>query len=177
MGVMKAFHIIIGAALVGAGALASVWVPFGLVGGIALAALIRVCWLEDNITSDLFGRKNLPNGYRNTAKFRRSILFRSFGIRPEEGRAEQSAHLMATAMRAEVQIWGALLLGLAATLVTQYGPFGMVANAAFGVALFLTALTRADRLAVTLGYCEAGRALPDHMLLPSGRRVLAERKR
>lgn len=174
---MNPGHIILGAALVAAGALAPLWVPFGLVGGMALLALMRICWLEDNITSDLFGRDSLPNGYRNTARFRRSLLFRWFGIWPEEGAAERSAHLMATAMRSEVQIWAALLLGMASMIVTLYGPFGAVVNAGLGLALFLMALARADRLAVSLAYCEAQQALPDHLLLPSGRRGLAERKR
>lgn len=174
---MKPGHIILGAALVGAGALTPLWLPFGLVGGIALLALVRICWLEDNIISDLFGRDHLPAGYRNTAALRRLFFFRWFGIWSEASAAEQSAHLMATAMRAEVQIWAALLLGLASTLVMQTAPFGLVANACIGVALFVVALARADRLAVSLAHCEAGRALPDHLLLPSRRRILADRKR
>lgn len=174
---MKPGHIIPGAALVAAGALAPLWLPFGLVGGLALLALMRICWLEDNITSDLFGRDSLPNGYRNTARFRRSLLFRCFGILPEEGLAERSAHLMATAMRTEVQIWAALLLGLTAMVVTLYGPFGAAVNAALGLTLFVVALTRADRLAMSLAYCDAGQALPDRLLLPSGRRVPADRDR
>ncbi|MBF9058801.1 hypothetical protein HKCCSP123_06355 [Rhodobacterales bacterium HKCCSP123] len=174
---MKPGHVILGAAMVGAGALAPLWLPFGLVGGIALLALIRICWLEDNIISDLFGRDSLPPGYRNTAELRRLFFFRWFGILVEESMAEQSAHQMATAMRAEVQIWAALLLGLASTLVVQTAPFGLLVNAGVGLGLFVVALARADRLAVSLAHCEAGRALPDHLLLPSRRRILAERKR
>ncbi|MHA7886390.1 hypothetical protein [Roseicyclus sp.] len=174
---MKPGHIILGAALVGAGALTPLWLPFGPVGGIALLALMRICWLEDNIVSDLFGRDRLPTGYRNTAALRRLFLMRWFGIWSEESRAEQSAHLMATAMRAEVQIWGTLLLGLAATLTATAAPFGPWVNGGLGLGLFVLALLRADRLAVTLAHCDAGRALPDHLLLPRSRRILAERKR
>ena len=174
---MKPGHVILGAVLVGTGALTPLWLPFGLVGGLALLALIRVCWIEDNIISDLFGRETLPAGYRNTAQLRRLFVLRWFGIRAEESRAEQSAHLMATAMRTEAQIWAALLLGLAATLVARYGPFGLPVNLGLGAVLFVLALTRADRLALSLHYCEAGRALPDHLLVPSRRRILADRKR
>jgi len=174
---MAAGHIITGAALVGAGAMAPLWLPFGPVGGIALLGLMRICWLEDNIISDLFGRDRLPTGYRNTARSRRLFVFRWFGIWPEESTAEHSAHLMATAMRAEVQIWGAMLFGLSSTLVAQHGPFGPVLNIGLGLALFGAALMRADRLALTLRYCDAGRALPDHLLVPSRRRGLADRKR
>jgi hypothetical protein len=174
---MTAGHFVIGAVLVAGGAMASLWLPFGLVGGLALLALMRICWLEDNINSDLFGRDSLPPGYRNTAQFRRLVVYRWFGIRWDESMAEQSAHLMATAMRAEVQIWGATLLGLAATLVAQQGPFGGLLNLGLGGVLFVMALRRADRLALSLWYCDAGRALPDHLLVPNRRRLLAERDR
>ncbi|NKX46505.1 hypothetical protein [Roseicyclus persicicus] len=174
---MRPGHVVTGGMLVGAGALATLWLPFGLVGALALLALLRICWLEDNITSDLFGRDRLPAGYRFTAERRRLFLFRWFGVLPGESPAERSAHLMATAMRTEVQVWGVLLLGLSSTLVAQYAPFGVAANAAVGFGVFLLALTRADRLARSLAYCEAGEALPDHLLLPRRRRVLAERKR
>ena len=174
---MRLGHILMGAAMVGAGALSSIWLPAGLVGVIALLALIRICWLEDNIISDLFGRDRLPPGYRNTAELRRLFFFRWFGIWPEESRAEQSAHLMATAMRTEVQIWAALLFGLASTLVALHGPFVTLVNLALAAGLFVLALARADRLSISLAHCEAGRPLPDHLLLPRRRRILAERKR
>lgn len=174
---MKPGHVIMGAALVATGALAALWVPVGLIGALALLALLRICWLEDNIVSDLFGRDSLPAGYRSTAEVRRLFFFRWFGICPAETTAESSAHLMATAMRAEVQIWATLLLGVAAAMVAQQGLFGPVVNLALGAALFVVALTRADRLALTLVHCDAGRALPDHMLVPSRRRLLAQRRR
>jgi hypothetical protein len=174
---MKPGHVAIGAALVGAGALAALWVPLGLVGALALLALLRICWLEDNIVSDLFGRDRLPPGYRSTAELRRLFFFRWFGIHPQDTGAEQSAHLLATAMRAEVQIWATLLLGMSAALVAQNGLFGPMVNLALAGALFVIALTRADRLALSLMHCDSGRPLPDDMLVPRHRRVLAARKR
>jgi len=174
---MKLGHVVMGAALVATGALAAIWVPFGMVGVVALLALLRICWLEDNIVSDLFGRDRLPAGYRSTAELRRLFFFRWFGICPGESTAEQSAHLMATAMRTEVQIWATLLLGMAAALVAQSGAFGATVNLALGAALLVVALTRADRLALSLAHCDAQSALPDHLLVPRRRRLLAERKR
>jgi hypothetical protein len=174
---MKPGHVLMGAALVATGALAALWVPFGLLGALALLMLLRICWLEDNIVSDLFGRDSLPAGYRSTADLRRLFFFRWFGICPSDCAAEQSAHLMATAMRTEVQIWATLLLGMAAAMVAQHGAFGMSVNLALGAALFVIALTRADRLALSLAHCDAQSALPDHLLVPRRRRLLAERKR
>jgi hypothetical protein len=173
----KAGHVILGAVLVAVGAVSALWLPAGLIGAIALIALIRICWLEDNIISDLFGRDSLPPGYRSTADLRRLFLFRWFGIRADLSIAEQSAHQMATAMRAEVQIWAVLLFGFASALVARDGPFGPWGNAAVALVLFGMALIRSDRLAQSLAYCDAGRALPDHLLLPRRRRILAERRR
>ena len=174
---MTAGHVIMGAVLVAAGALSGLWLPTGLVGAGALLALLRICWLEDNIVSDLFGRDSLPPGYRSTAEVRRLFFFRWLGICPAETSAEQSAHLMATAMRAEVQIWATLLLGFAAGVVAMHGMFAPWLNLAIASVLFVVALTRADRLALSLMHCDAGHALPDHLLVPARRRLLAERRR
>jgi len=174
---VKALHVLTGAAVVLAGAMAAIWMAPGLTGVIALLALIRICWLEDNIISDLFGQEKLPPGYRNTAQMRRHMLLRLFGIWQEEGAAEGSAHLMATAMRAEVQIWGAVLLGMASALVALSGPFGLPVNLGVAAVLFAMALIRADRLALSLAHCEAGEVLPDRLLLPRRRRILADRRR
>lgn len=169
-------QIVTGAALVAAGALAALWVPQGVLGALALLALLRICWLEDNIVSDLFGRERPPPGYRNAADLRRVLVLRLLGIWPK-AEAEVSAHLVATAMRTEAQVWGTLLIAMAAGLVAQHGVFGAAMNLCLGAVLFGLALGRADRLALSLGHCEAGRALPDHLLLPARRRLLAERKR
>lgn len=170
---MKPAHVWIGAALVAAGALAAIWVPAGLLGAIALLALLRICWLEDNIASDLIGRDTPPNGYRNTARGRRLFLFRWFGIVVPESGLEHSAGLMATAMRAEAQIWSTLLLGMAGALVAQHGVFGIAANLMLGCAVFGRALIAADRLAVSLMHCDAGQALPERLLVPVLRGLLS----
>lgn len=171
-------HVMIGAGLVAAGALSALWLPQGLLGALALLALLRICWLEDNIVSDLFGRDRPPPGYRRAADLRRLVMLRLFGIWPAtDADAEVSAHLVATAMRTEAQVWGCLLIALAAGLVAQHGVFGPVLNLCLAAALMGVALRRVDRLALSLLHCETGRALPDHLLLPARRRLLAARKR
>ena len=174
---MRMAHSLTGAALIAAGALAAVWLPLGLMGSFALIALLRICWIEDNITSDLFGREALPPGYRHTMQSRRLFWLRWFGHDPGASAAEASAHVMATALRAEAQVWGLSLMGFASMLTAQHGPFGLAINLMLAVVLFCLALRRVDRLAVTFAHCEAGRPLPDHLLLPPLRRVLAERRR
>lgn len=173
---MRMAHILTGAALIAAGAMAALWAPLGLLGSFALIALLRICWIEDNITSDLYGREALPPGYRNTLQARRLFWLRWFGHDPGDA-TEASAHLMATMLRAEAQVWSLWLMGFAAMLTVQHGPFGLAINLTLGAALFYLALRRVERLAVTLAHCEAGRPLPDHLLLPPRRRVLAERRR
>lgn len=167
---MRAMHILIGAAMVGAGALAALWLPFGLIGSFAMLALLRICWIEDNINADLLGRDALPPGYLQTLQMRRLFVLRWFGI--DLGRVPPglSAHLVATALRAEAQIWGASLLGYASMILAQYGPLGTVGNLAIAALFFVAGLRRADRLAVTLSYCDRGRPLPAAMLLPPMRR-------
>ena len=174
---VKPVHVLTGAVMAGAGALAGLWITPGLVGVAVVFVLLRVCWLEDNIVSDLFGRDTLPRGYRNTAVQRRNFLLAWFGIWARETTAEGSAHLMATAMRTEVQIWATLLWGGASALVALHAPFGTWISLCIATALFVVALTRADKLAGSLAHCEAGKALPAHMLLPLGRRMLADRGR
>lgn len=173
----KPGHVLLGAGLVASGALSALWLPQGLLGALALLALLRICWLEDNIVSDLFGRDRPPPGYRNAADLRRLFFFRWFGIRPDDAGGEMSAHLVATAMRTEAQIWGTVVIAMAAGLIAQHGLFGPVLNLALGAALFVTALTRADRVARSLLHCERAQALPDHHLVPARRRLLAERRR
>ena len=166
---MRLAHVLIGAALVAAGALAAAWLPLGLMGSLALLAMLRMCWIEDNITSDLFGRDALPPSYRTTLQARRLFWLRWFGQDADTSVAEASAHLMATALRAEAQVWAVLLLGFAAMIVALHGPFGAV--------LIVLALRRVDCLCKTLAHCDAGCALPDNLLVPSRRRLLAARRR
>lgn len=168
---MRPAHILIGAAMVAAGALAGLWLPFGLMGSFALLAILRICWIEDNITADLFGRDRLPPGYLQTLTLRRRFMWRWFGVDPARDADDLSAHLVATTLRAEAQLWAAWLFGFASMVCALHGPFGGMLNLSLGVGLFCVALTRVDRLAVTLHHCDAGRPLPDELLLPPMRRA------
>lgn len=164
-------HLFIATGVVAAAALLGAWAQPGLLGVLALFALMRICWLEDNITNDLVGRDRLPNDYVNTAIRRGNILRLVLGREPAETTKDLPPHHVATAMRAEIQVWACMLFGMVSTLVAQRGPFGPLGDLALGAALFVFALRRVDRLLFTLAHCAEGRALPRHLLLPPSRRV------
>ncbi|MEM7724131.1 MAG: hypothetical protein AAF376_17420 [Pseudomonadota bacterium] len=160
-------HLFQGVAFVATGAFVGLWAPTGLIGVFALLLLMRVCWLEDNITNDLVGRDELPDEYVNTAIRNGNLLRRWFGVAPATDIAGQTPHQLATGMRAETQIWACMLLGLAATLTAQVAPFGAVMNLIVASAIFVLALRRVDKLMISLRYCAAGRELPTRLLLPA----------
>jgi hypothetical protein len=167
-------HLFIATGVVGASALLGAWAPPGLVGALALLALMRICWLEDNISNDLIGRDRLPKDYVNTAIRRGNILRLLFGREPAEDARDLPPHHMATAMRAEIQVWACMLFGLVSTAVALRGPFGPSGDLILAAALFVLALRRVDRLLVTLAHCAEGRALPQRLLLPTHRRAAGD---
>jgi hypothetical protein len=173
-GALHLSHVLIGAAIVASSALAGAWAPANLAGILALLALMRICWLEDNISNDLLGKDELPGDYVNTAIRRGNFLRRWFGTEPAEDAGGLPPHKLATAMRAEIQVWACALFGLGATLVARAGIFGGLADLLIGAALLVVALRRVDRLVVSLDHCAEGRALPRRLLLPTHRRALSE---
>ena len=164
-------HLLIGCGVVAAAALSGIWAPVNLVLIVSLFVLLRVCWLEDNITNDLIGRDSLPGGYVNTAIRRGNFVRQWLGREPAEDASKMPPHHLATVMRAEIQVWACMLLGLCATALAQAGPFGPATNLVLGGALFVLALRRVDRLMVSLAHCAEGRALPQRLLLPTHRRA------
>jgi hypothetical protein len=155
-------------------ALAGIWAPPNLLAILSLLVLMRVCWLEDNICNDLIGRDRLPGSYVNTSIRRGNFLRLWLGLDPGEDAARLPPHQLATSMRAEIQIWACMLFGIAATLVAQVTAFGPVVGLGAGAALLAMALSRVDRLTVSLAHCAAGRALPQRLLLPTRRRIRDE---
>ncbi len=160
-------QVVLATGFVAVGALAGIWAASGLIVGAALIALLRICWLEDNINNDLYGRDQPPQAYLNTAIQRGNFLRRWLGLHLDQDVTRQSAHQLATEMRAEIQVWGAILLGLTATLTAQFGPFGVGLNLILAGLIFVMGLRRVDRLLVSLAHCANGMALPRDLLLPA----------
>lgn len=167
-------HLYTAAAIVAAAALAGAWAPMNLVGLVALLALLRICWLEDNISNDLIGRDALPNDYVNTTTRRGNFLRLWLGREPAEDAGSLPPVKLATAMRAEIQVWGSAVFGMAATAAAKGGLFGQPVDLILGTTLFVLALRRADKLMVSLAHCAEGRALPHNLLLPSHRRTAVQ---
>jgi hypothetical protein len=167
-------HLVIATGVVAAAALAGAWAPANLIGILALFALIRICWLEDNISNDLVGKDRLPGDYVNTAIRRGNFLRRWFAMEPAEDASQLPPHKLATAMRAEIQVWACALLGMSATMVAKAGVLGQPGSLVLGAVLFVMALRRIDRLLVSLAHCAAGEALPQNLLLPTHRRAVQE---
>jgi hypothetical protein len=164
-------QLMIGCGVVAAAAMAGIWAPVNLVVIIALFVVLRVCWLEDNITNDLIGRDRLPGGYVNTAVRRSNLVRQWLGREPVEDTSKMRPHHLATVMRAEIQVWACMLFGLSATSIAHAGPVGATGNLVVGGALLFLALRRVDRLMVSLAHCAEGRALPQRLLLPTHRRA------
>lgn len=167
-------HLFIGCGVVATAALAGIWAPPNLIALLGLTALMRVCWLEDNICNDLVGRDRLPGGYVNTAIRRGNLLRRWFGMEPAEDTARMAPERVATAMRAEIQVWACMIIAMTATLVAQAGLLGLTGNLLLGTALLMLALFRVDRLTVSLAHCAEGRALPRALLIPARRRTAGD---
>jgi hypothetical protein len=167
-------HLVLGCGIVATAALAGIWAPPNLVAILALLVLMRVCWLEDNICNDLIGRDRLPGSYVNTSIRRGNFLRLWFGMEPSGDAGRLPPHQLATAMRAESQIWACMLFGIGATLAAQVTAFGFALSLIASATLLAMALIRVDRLAVSLAHCAAGKALPQRLLLPTRRRVQDE---
>jgi hypothetical protein len=164
-------HLLIGCGVVAAAALTGIWAPLNLVLIVALVALLRVCWLEDNITNDLIGRDRLPGGYVNTAIRRGNFMRLWLGREPAEDASKMQPHHLATAMRAEIQVWACMMLGIAAATVALVGPLGVAGNLVLAGVVLILALRRVDMLVVSLAHCAEGRALPARLLMPTLRRA------
>lgn len=164
-------QLLTGCGVVAAAAMTGIWAPPNLVMIVALFVLLRVCWLEDNISNDLIGRDELPGGYVNTAIRRGNLVRQWLGREPAEDASKMPPHHLATVMRAEIQVWACMLFGICATAIASSGPFGTTGNLLIGGTLLVLALRRVDRLMVSLAHCAEGRALPQRLLLPTHRRA------
>ena len=110
------FRVLTGAALVAVGSAFAFLAPPSVTAVALLLALLRVCWLEDNIKSDLLGREDLPPNHVNAARRRRAALRALTG---RAGARMRGAALVATAMRGQVQALSAAALAALAVIVAR----------------------------------------------------------
>ena len=149
-------YILIAGGVVFTGASAAAMLPPSLTGVGLLLVLLRVCWLDDNIKSDLIGATDLPVDYRRAA-------MEAPRLRPAEPLPDDPA-LIATGMRGQIQAWSAAALGALAVLVLTRS--GWSATPALLGSMMLLSLSywQADRLILTMLHLDQGLSLPPRAL-------------
>lgn len=151
--------------IVFAAAHVAVSLPPAAVALIGLLLLLRIGWLEDNISQDLLDRDRMPASYVNTARRRQRMAWYVLSRRPGRDPAGDCPALLATRMRAEVQGHWAALIAATAAGVAHGMPAGFALSMTMGAGLLVLALWRADHMALSLLHLEAGHPLTRERLL------------
>ncbi len=148
-----------------AGSAAALWAPASVAMLLALVALLRVCWIDENIRGDLEHAKRMPAGYAHTMLLRRRLSTWLFGATPPEITCPR---VLASHLRAQGHALFAFLFGLLAALIAAGAGDSPVGLAGAGGALVL-AFGRVDRLAAADAHLRRGEPLPSHLLDDRGR--------
>ena len=144
------------------GGLLALNLPMSFLALIAMVALIRLGWVDDNIANDLLKADRLPTGYANTVRRRQTWAWRLFGVRPRTEPCAIDPAMLATRYRAEAQVLQTgILTGLA---VSTGGSLPMPLGFVFLVITFGGAWRQMDRLFVTIGALERGEPLSPSIL-------------
>ncbi len=142
---------LLAAGIVGAGAHFALMLSTPITLMLLLIALLRFCWLEDNIWSDLERADELPPCYGKTLRNRERLLWSLFRIAPPERSRQIDPQALANALRCQAD---ALVTGSLAALSVVFleeataGP-SQVVRVAIGLMLLVCALFRADRFIET----------------------------
>jgi hypothetical protein len=150
-------HVLLGVGLFGMGAAIALVLPPALTGVALIVALLRICWLEDNIKSDLLDAVETPANHRQPRAERNAFL-------GADAPAAEDPALLATALRGQIQALSTLAYGAVGILLSVHtGWVPGVALAALLAAIWL-GFRRADRLVLTIVHLEHGRPLPPNAL-------------
>jgi hypothetical protein len=151
-------YVLLGAAVVMTGALTAVMLPPALVGVGLVLAVLRICWLDENIKADLLGAEELPPEYKRTAADPTRLALEPI---PED------PALLATGMRGQIQAWAAACLGALAVLVLIHSGWPTTPAVLGAMGLIALGYWQADRLVVTIQHLDRGQALPArHLVSP-----------
>jgi hypothetical protein len=148
-----------------AGSAAALWAPVSVATLLALVALLRVCWIDENIRGDLARAKRMPAGYARTLSLRRRFAALLFGTAPPEITCPR---VLASHLRAQSHALFAFIFGLAAALVAAAAGDTHIGLLGAGAVLVL-AFGRVDRLAAADTHLRRGEPLPSHLLDDRGR--------
>jgi len=160
----RAIALLSGGTLVLAGSAVALWLPGGLVGALGLLVLLRICWLEENIRSDLMRAHVLPEGYRRTQALQRRWQMALFGAAAEPVACPQR---LASILRVHSHSLYALLLGGSAAFIARTAALPAL-GLALGAGILMLACMRVNRLAETEAIVAQGGTLPEAMLEDRG---------
>lgn len=149
----------LGASIVALGCATAIWLPQGLAFLLLGLAMCRICWIEDNIHSDLLPADEVPSGYRACRERRRLVL----GLPLSRGEGDTCCpKLLASQLRLQSLAWSAYAWAILAGATLQYAS---APGAACGVLCLAAALRSADYFALGQSWLLCGRPLPRHLLL------------
>ena len=160
----RAIALLSGGTLVLAGSAVALWLPGGLVGALGLYLLLRICWLEENIRSDLMHAPVLPEGYRSTQALQRRWQMALFGAAAEAITCPQR---LASILRVHSHALYALLLGGCAAFLAKTAALPAM-GLLLGAGMLALACRRVNRLAETEAIVAQGGTLPKEMLEDRG---------
>jgi hypothetical protein len=143
-----------------AGSATGLWAATPLAAIVGVVALLRVCWIDENIRQDLERADRMPAGYARVLNIRRRLSAQFFGTAPEEITCPRllASHLRAQGHAIFAFLFGLVAVALAATIGDT--PLGLLAA---GGALAL-GLGRIDRLAAADAHLRRREPLPRHLL-------------
>ncbi|MEM9247905.1 MAG: hypothetical protein AAGB05_04305 [Pseudomonadota bacterium] len=152
--------LICGAVLVLGGSAMAIWLPLPIAAALTLAVLMRICWLEDNIRSDLMGAHDLPASYRQTQRLQALWWRALLGAAPAPVRCPRQ---LASEMRLQAHALHAFVAGAASGILARVVDVPTAAVVLAGGAL-AGALWRVERLANAEAAMARQSVLSDEML-------------
>lgn len=152
--------ILLAAGIVFAGAVFALSVPLQVAAFVTLMATLRICWLEDNIASDLVDAQELPGGYVNAIRKRQRLLWALLRLSPGKPAETRCPLLVATSLRAQSETLSAAVLSVLAVLTLRDLDVYPVMAALIGLPILVAAFWRADQVIEAVTCLHAERPIP-----------------
>lgn len=154
-------HLVSGALIVALGSVIGLWLPANIALTVAGLAVLRLCWIEDNIHQDLLKAKKVPVGYRNTHVRRSAVL--NPGAADD---APECPRRLAAQLRIQAHAWSALSWSIAGGLLLAVSNGALLLIA--GTVALAFALRGADRMALCHAAVVSGRPIDDDLIAEPG---------
>ncbi len=158
-------QLVIGAAITVAGSAVGLWLPPALAIMVGIVALLRICWLEDNIHHDLLTSDRVPPGYKACRARRRAALPL---FRPHTLDETTCPVMLASQLRIQSHAWSSFLWSLAAAIILTGGSLFALIGGAIALGLGVRSV---DRFALAQSVVLTGNRLAPQQLV--ARSILA----